>query len=412
MLTLLRGTHRDTPFSLIERLQAGIADQATALEALFQRLGPVVLIPTCNRFELYVSGDPALDCLFDAVSGVTGVPVVDIRANLQVAQGIDAAEHLYEVASGIDSLSLGEYEVLGQVRNAFSRAISAGTDDELLAHVFHGAVRIGRRLRAETSIARHSLSISSIAAIQATEVFPALEERSVLVIGAGEAGRLAARALHERGARDITILNRTVERARQVADAVGGQGAGLDCLPTELAGADIVVTATAATAHVIDEDTVAKAMLGRRERELLLIDIAMPRDVAPAAAAWSGVRYWGIEDLRSISQQNACQRAAALPEARAILTEALDKLESWMAARDVIPTIRALTAHAEAIRHAQVELAVRQMSLSPDDREQIELMTRSIVKRLLHVPIAVLREGTGEDDHTDAVRKLFGLSRA
>lgn len=408
MLTMLGGTHRDTPFSMLERLQAGIADQITTLEALGSRLGPVVLLQTCNRFELYASGDVATECLLDAVSDVTGVAAEDVRAELHLSRGLDAAEHLYEVASGIDSLSLGEYEVLGQVRGAFSKAISAGTDDELLAHLFHGAVRTGRRIRAETAISRNALSISSIAAIQATEELPDIANSVVLVIGAGEAGRLTARALHEHGARDITILNRTEERARQVAATVGGRGAGLDQLSVELAHADVVVSATSSTSHVIDADAVSRARVGCSDRQLLLIDIAMPRDVEPRAAELPGVRYWGIEDLRSTSVRNACRRAAALPEAREVLAEELEKLSRWMSVRDVVPTIRELTDQADAIREAQVERALRRMSLTDQDRAQVELMTRSIVKQLLHAPISILRDGS--DGGSDAVRKAFGLS--
>lgn len=407
MLTMLGGTHRDTAFSMLEKLQAGIADQITTLEALASRLGPVVLLQTCNRFELYASGDVATECLLDAVSDVTGVPADDVRAELHLSRGLDAAEHLYEVASGIDSLSLGEYEVLGQVRRAFSKAISAGTDDELLAHLFHGAVRTGRRIRAETAISRNALSISSIAAIQATEELPDIASSVVLVIGAGEAGRLTARALYEHGARDITILNRTEERACQVAATVNGRGAGLDRLPAELARADVVVSATASTNHIIDADAVLQANVDA-DRSLVLIDIAMPRDVDPTATELPGVRYWGIEDLRSTSTRNACRREAALPEARELLVEELQKLSRWMSARDVVPTIRELTDQADAIREAQVERAVRRMSLTTQDREQVELMTRSIVKQLLHAPISILRDGT--DGDSAAVRKAFGLT--
>ncbi|MBT5775723.1 MAG: glutamyl-tRNA reductase [Dehalococcoidia bacterium] len=412
MLTMLGGNHHNTSFSAIERLQSGIADPATTLEALGQRLGPVVLLQTCNRFELYVSGAAAADRLISAVSEVTGVAAEDVATDLWLSRGVEAAEHLYAVASGIDSLSLGEYEVLGQVRGAFSLAVSAGTDDELLARVFHGAVRTGRRIRAETAISRNALSISSIAATQAAQALPALEDSAVLVVGAGEAGRLTARALHEHGARDITILNRTVERAWQVASTVEGRGAALDNLPAELARVDLAVSATASTSHIIDAELLAETVGRRSGRQLLMIDIAMPRDVDPSVVDLPSVRYWGIEDLRNTSERNAGQRAAALPEARAIVSEELEKLERWWSARDVIPTIKALTDHADAIREAQVERATRKMSLSPDDREQIDLMTRSIVKQLLHEPIAALRDGRAADADSDAVRKLFRLSCA
>ncbi len=409
MLASLGTTYRDGGGDLIARLSAGGDDTEQIVARLRDRVGAVALLSTCNRYEVYTSADVDSVALLRALSTVTDVPAEALRQQLQFRAGPDASRHLYEVASGLDSMSLGEHEILGQIRTAWCTALDVRADDPVLAHLFHGAMRTGRRVRSETSIGRNAASIPALAAAEAAELVPDLDQATVLIVGAGEAGRSAALAMHARGVPRILVTNRSPERAQALAGCVAGEAIPFSDLASGLREANVAVSGTASPGYVLDRPVVQRALDGAEDTDLVLIDIAMPRDVDPAVKELPGVRYRSVEDLQSVAARDGSDRALEVPRARAIVAEEHAKLIEWWECRDSVPTIAALTAHAERIRRAQVAKTARRMELTEDDRTQLELMTRSIVKQLLHQPISAMRASPAHEDATASVRRLFEL---
>lgn len=307
-LTMVGLSHRRAPLEIRERFALGGEELSAAREEVGRRFQAGAIIATCNRLELYVPSDPGADALRDLLCEASGVDRELGARYLRPLADAEAVRHLYAVAAGIDSMILGESEILGQVRGAFSATVAAGADDALLSRLFHTAIGVGRRARTQTAIGRHALSISAIAARQARELADDVKQATVLVVGAGEAGRLAAAALVDFGVGQVVVCNRTEERAETLAAELGGRAAPLAALGAELAAADVVLAATGAPELQLSVECVAAAVARREGGRLIIIDISVPRAAEPAFAAIPGVSYRDLEDLQDLAAANAKAR--------------------------------------------------------------------------------------------------------
>ncbi len=409
MLTLLGLSHRHAPLDVRERLAVATDDLPALMQRLPAHLGAGAIVATCNRFELYVSGDRSRDEMIDFLVAEAGFDRALAAEHFEDLRDEDAVRHLYSVASGIDSMVLGEPEILGQVRGAFSMMVRAGAEDALLSRLFHTAVRAGRRARADTGVGRHALSLSSIAVQETTALHPDLERARVLVLGAGEAGRQAAESLVDRGVAGVTVVNRTFARAEALAADLGGFAVPFEQLAAAVAEADVVIAASGSPQHLIECEQVAEVMRGRPDRPLLIVDIALPRDIDPAVRELTGVVYRDLDDLQAISERNARARQAEVASVREIVHEEAARFMQWWRTLEVVPTIAALTERAERLREQQLAKTLRTLDASPEVRDQLESLTRAIVKQLLHDPISTLRQRGDRDEYVHAVRKLFRL---
>lgn len=402
-------SHQTAPLEVRERLAVGPEALPDVLAALRERFGAGAVLATCNRVEVYLPGEHDRSEVIAAIAAPAGFEAALATEHFEVARDIDAVRHLYSVASGIDSMVLGESEVLGQVRAAFSASVAAGCDDALLSRLFHTSIRLGRRARTETAIGRHALSVSSISVQQARLLCPDLPAATVLVIGAGEAGRLAAAALVEQGVRNVLVANRTRERAEDLATELGGSAFALDELEEVLPRADVVIAAADAPAPLVTRAMVEAAMAARPYRPLLVVDIGVPRDVDHTAGAIEGVTYYDLDGLQAIAAEHHAVRAGEVATVQAMVDDEADRFVRWWDELRVVPTIAALTDRAERLRAVELAKTLRRLDVSDEERAHLEALTKALVKQILHDPIATLRERGDREVYIDAVRKLFRL---
>lgn len=412
MLTMLGVSHHVAPLEVRERLAVASDDVPALLASLSAVVGPATVLSTCNRLELYLPGEHERSAILDCLAEAAGIDRALAADHFVAKRDEDAVRHLYSVAAGIDSMVLGESEVLGQVRAAFSATVAAGCDDALLSRLFHTAIRLGRRVRTETAIGRHALSVSSIAVQQARLLCPHLPSATVLVIGAGEAGRLAASALVEQGVGEVVVANRTLERAEDLASELGGRACALDALDDALAGADVVIAAADAPAPLVTSGAVEAAIAARPLRPLLLIDIGVPRDIDHTVATLAGVTYYDLDGLQAIAAEHYAVRTGEVARVQAMIDEEASRFVAWWEHLQVIPTITALTDHAERLRRVEVAKTLRRFNATDEERAHVEALTKAIVKQLLHAPISTLRERGDREVYLDTVRRLFRLDEA
>jgi glutamyl-tRNA reductase len=377
-----------------------------------------VSLQTCYRVELYArltSGlDDARDELIDALSAAHGVERDLLVDHLYVHSGEDVARHLGRVAAGLDSLVLGEAEILGQIREAFEAGEAAGTVGPGLALLFRTAITAGRRARAESAIGANPATASSMALALADGALGGLRGRRLLVVGAGRIGLQTLKATSGRGLGHVVVANRTEERAVEVADRFGGSGCGLDRLPDELARADVVVTATGSDEPVLAAAAVRNAMALRASRPLVVVDLAVPADVEREAGGIEGVRLFDVDDLRAGLDDAMSSRLREVPKVEAIVEAEVAEFGRRYRELEVEPLLAELRRQAESIRERELERALRDLGdLDPAVAERMDHLTRALVKKLLHDPTVRLREraGAGDaDEVADAVRELFGIT--
>jgi glutamyl-tRNA reductase len=375
------------------------------------------VLATCYRVELYaylVDGvAEGREVLIDQLAEAHGVDRSALTDHLYVHAGEDVARHLARVASGLDSLVLGEAEILGQVREAFEEARRNGTAGPVLELLFRSAVTSGRRTRSETAIGANPATASSMALSLADGVLGELRERRALVVGAGRIALQTLKALTGRGVREIAVANRTPERGHEVAATFAAATYPLGDIEDALAWADLVITATSSETPVVTSQTVAAASARRRERPLVLVDLAVPADVERATAEIDGVRLFDVDDLRAGLDDALASRLREVPKVEALVEEEVDEFARRYRELDVEPLLAALRRRAERIREAEVERTLRRLGdVDPETAEQIGRLSRSLVKKLLHEPTVRLRERAAEGDAGDAAaaaRDLFGI---
>lgn len=407
-------SHRTAPVAVREHFAFGAEEIPGALERLGERYAGAALLSTCNRTEVYVASprgvaDPRpVVALLSEAKGETPVEGAPFFA----LTGKDAARHLFRVAAGIDSMVVGESEIMGQVRAAFTAATAAGTHTPALSRLFHMAIRAGRKVRTQTAIGRLTVSVSSTAVALARSTLGDLSQMTVLVVGAGEAGKITAGNLASGGVRRVLVTSRSPERTADLAAYLGGEPVRFGERERAIAEADIVITSTSAPETIISREMVAHAMAARPSRPLLLVDIAVPRDIDPLAATVPGVHLYDIDEVQAVAESNMHLRRKEIAAAEAIVEEHVEKYAQWLRSLEVVPTVAALRAQAEQTRLAELERTLAKMDLSAADRKRIESMSAALVKKLLHAPITRLKQSGEGERYVEAARALFGLDDA
>lgn len=407
-----------SPIELLERLAFGGDDLVKAYRhALDQHaIGEAVILSTCNRVEVY-GAVPSYHAGFLALKRVVtetrDVDDDELAVPLYAHWERDAADHLFAVAAGLDSMVLGETQIQGQVREALRRAEAEEAAGPILRGLFHAAGRAGRRVRSETSLGAARDAFVELGADLAAETLGTLDGRSVVLVGAGQMAGLAAKHLRHRGSRVSTVLNRSRDHARALAERVGGASGGLDDLGAALLEADLVVSATGAAGSVIPADTVATALRARRERPLVLLDLAVPRDVDPAVRDLQGARVVDVETLRERLLLQDGVTVGELERARAIVGGEVRRFVVRRRSEALAPLIRAIRRKGEdAVRTELARYASRLGDLTPDEREAVEALAHGVAAKLLHDPIVALKErsepGTA-GTHAAALGELLGV---
>jgi glutamyl-tRNA reductase len=409
-------SHRTAPISLRERFALPEEALPAALRALAERWGgAAAVLTTCNRTEVYLAAPEAAPRAAEplqVIAALRGFPLPEGEGYYYTHSGREAAAHLFRVAAGIESLVIGESEILGQVRAAFSVATGAGTSNHVLARLFHMAIRVGRRARSETAIGRHGVSVSSAAVSLSRRALGDLRGRTVLVLGAGEAGRLVALSLLQQGAGRILVSTRTHARAQEIAGELRALDVPFEDRYAALREADIVIACTSAPEHVITAGELRSALPSRPGRPLVFVDIAVPRDIDPAVRDVTGVSLFDIDDLQSTAEANLELRRAEVGAVERIVQQESRRFSTWLAGLTAVPTVAAIRGAAEAARRAELERTLDRLGpLSDADRRRIEAMSKSIVKRVLHGPLTRLRRDDVTQRHIEAARDLFGLDR-
>ena len=415
-------SHRTAPIELRERFAFGRAEHAPALVRVASEPGAeAVLLSTCNRTEVYVAapeGDDAVERAKAVLAEKVEQDVASAARWMYVHRDRKAVEHLFRVSSGLDSMIVGEPQIQGQVKEAYAAARgTAGAAGPVvgpaLNRLFQSAANVGGRVRSETGLGIGAASVSSAAVELAKKIFGSLRGRRALVLGAGEMSEVTLECLRGEGVDTAIVANRTWERARELAEKWGGAAVRWESFWQSLSQVDIVICSTAAPHPVLTVKRFREALPKGAPRPLCIIDIAIPRDVEPGVGDEENVFLYNIDDLQQIVDDNLGRRRAELPAAEAIVAEGVEEYWAWYAALAVVPTIRALRDRGEALRQAEVERALRQLShLPPEDQLAIDALTRSLLNKLLHAPTARLREATGNGRGTgviDTARYLFEL---
>lgn len=375
------------------------------------------ILSTCNRTEIYVVAstfDAARSASFSFFERLAPLSLRSAVAHsLYSFEGEAAARHLFTVAGGLDSLVIGEAQVLGQVRDALKRAARAGAAGAFITNLFNQAIRAGKRVRTETPIGHGAASVSHAAVQLAREHFADLSQTAVLLVGAGEMAELAARNLMTHGVGRLLVANRTQARSELLARSIGGEAVPLDEVDALLAEVDVVIASTGSKHPVITEAAVERAMRQRGKRPLFLIDIAVPRDVEPGVQSIDGVALYNVDDLHSVVEGNLAERREHLPKARAIVEEEVARFEGWMKERKAAPVIAALHSSVRQTVDRELERTLRRLAhLSEREKELIRSLAHGIAGKLLHAPTLKLKAAV--DEGTDAelftlVSELFGF---
>jgi glutamyl-tRNA reductase len=419
-------SHKTAPVALRERLAftereaSEFALQATASAEVRE----AVVISTCNRTEVYLVVGGAGGALVKAEGDVlgllarrAGIRPTELAQEIYSPRNCDAARQLYRVTAGLESMIVGEAEIQGQVRRAHEAAMRAGSTGGLSNRLFAAALTTGKRVRTETAIGagRSSIgrvSVPSVAVDLALSLLGGLEERHVVILGAGETSELTARALAEQGAGTIFVANRHADRALSLAQRFGGSVVGLDGLPEQLLHADIVLSSTSSPHPIVGREELELVMAEREGRSLLLIDIAVPRDIDAGCGELDGVTLYDIDDLQAVVARNLDTRASEIPRAEEIVEEEIQRFARWLGQLEVLPTVSALREHGNAlVERVLAENAGRWEAASARDLARIEAVARAVMSRLLHEPTIRLRSLSEERGHAslELVRELFGL---
>jgi glutamyl-tRNA reductase len=419
-LMLLGTSHKTAPLALRERVALTDGGAETFLRRLADHpeIREAVVLSTCNRTELYVVvSDPveAETTVLGMLARQAGMRPTELLDGIYSLRNCDAARHLYRVTSGLESMIVGEAEVQGQVKRAYEAALAARTTGPLTNKLFRAALETGKRVRTETSIGAGGASVASVAVEAARSAIGELESRHVLILGAGETAELTARALSEQGVTTIFVANRRRERAIALAQRFGGSTIAFDALPGELERADIVVASTSSPHAIVGAEELAVVSAARGGRPLLLLDLAVPRDIDPECAALPGVTLVDIDGLQAQVARTHSARRLEARRAEGIVEEEIHAFAGWLGSLEVLPTIAALREQADRlVGELLAENEPRWESLTARDRERVEAMLRAAVKRLLHEPTKRVRALDSDRRHArlSLLRELFGLDEA
>ncbi len=421
-IVLIGLSYRTAPIVVREQLSCSVAVlPASFLERNDQYAGvrELVILSTCNRVELYAAVEPhvasAQELLTALLSETSGVDTAVFAEQLYFHSGREAADHLLRVATGLDSSVLGEPQILGQVTQAYMAAVESKRIGPVLTELFRAAIRSGKRARTETGISHNPMSTSSMAIAQAQKQVDDLKKQHCLIIGLGEMGRLAYKRLQARGVQRISLVNRTYQRAADLALQHGHTAYRWEELPEALAMADIVISATGATQPVISGGDIRDVMASRPQRPLILLDIAMPRDIAPEAAQIAGVHLWDADKLKGNLDESLAARQQEVPKVEQIIAEEQEALLVQLRILAVKPVIVTLREKAENIRQREMERMLHNLG-EVDDKtlQQLQIFSRSLINKLLHEPTIRLKTKASHDEvnpYITALRDLFDLEQ-
>jgi glutamyl-tRNA reductase len=411
--------HKTAPVELRERLAFGTDELRAALQGLqvTAELGEVMIVSTCNRVEVYAAAPSWARCgerVLQSLANLRGVPLADLQQHTFVRGEQAAASHIFRVAASLESMVVGEPQILGQVKDAFELAQREGTVGSVLDRCLSSAFRAAKRVRTETEIARGAASVPSVAVELARSIFGELTGCGALLVGAGEMAQQAGLHLKAGGVAELTVVNRSAARGEALAAEIGGRYTPWDQLELELRRADIVVTSTGSQLPVINRDLLKRVMKARRGAPIFLVDIAVPRDVDPEVTRLEQVFLYNIDDLQGIVHDNLRGRSAEAERANAMVEQEVAQFVQWQRSRGVGPLIKALQAQGRSVVEAELSrLRGRLQGLTPEQVRSIETLANGIAQKLLHRPMTALRQaasGAAEGpDLAGAVQQLFGL---
>jgi glutamyl-tRNA reductase len=415
--------HRTAPVDIREKVVFAGEELPEALRELVRVPGvqESIIVSTCNRTELYCS--TSINPPETAAQQLTrwleqwhdlAAHNLDLQQSLYRLQGSEAIEHLFAVACGLDSLVLGEPQILGQLKDAYRAAHDQGTTGPYLNRLLQTAFSVAKRVRTNTRIGANAVSVASAAVAMARTVFERFEEHTALLVGAGETIALAARHLHANGIQRMIIANRSLDRAQALASEFNGFAITLDALPTHLAEADIVISSTASPTAVITRDHVRAALRTRRRKPMFMVDIAVPRDIEPEVADLEDIYLFTIDDLQNVVNENLESRRQAARDAGQMLAREIERFERELKMLDAVPTIRQLREDAEITRVQTLDQARRMLAAGRDTKEVLEFLATTLTNRLMHAPSQRLREAAerGDVDVIKAAQALFGKPQA
>lgn len=413
-------SHRTAPIAVREQLAV---EEDKLREMLLDihgagLLSEIVILSTCNRVEVYgVAEAPgeARAGAFRRLGQHRGVELASLEPLLYTRAGKEAIHHCFRVAASLDSMVLGESQILGQVKEAFALAQRCGTVGPYLSGLFRQAFAVAKKVRTETGLGRHAVSVSYAAVELAKKIFGGLEGKAILLIGAGKMGHLAAKHVVDQGAFPVFVTNRTWARAQEMAQALAGTAVPFEEWPATLAAVDIVITSAGAPEPIVRVADVQRSLAARRSRPLFFIDIGVPRDVEPGVNGLDPVFCYDIDDLKQVVEANRRERLREAQTAEAMVEREAARFLARVQDQEVVPTIVSLRERLEAIRRGEVEKACQALpNANPETRRTIEAMSHSIVNKILHTPTVKLRElsrGGGGRGWTEMVHELFGLGR-
>ena len=409
--------HKTAPVELRERLAIGDDQLPAALEKLreAEAVDEIVIFSTCNRTEVVFTTEDnsSIEAVQSGLADFKDIRLSEFESALYTHTDDDAVAHLFKVASSLDSMIVGEPQILGQVKKAYRSAVAANNSGVILNRLLHKTFSVAKRVRKETGIGDNAVSISYAATELAGKIFSDLSKKRVMLIGAGEMAELAVEHLISHHVRKITVVNRTFTNAVDLADKFKGEAVKYEEIESALCEADIIISSTGAQGYVLEADPVKKVMKKRKHKPLFFIDIALPRDLDPAINRINNVYLYDIDDLKSIVNKNMEKRHQETVKAERIVEEAVVKFRKWMADLEVVPTIVAIKEKIEKITEIETSKTIASMdNLSEEDKQAIRRMARAIASRIMHDPIRFLKNtGDHRKDsfYLNAARQLFNL---
>jgi len=412
--------HKTAPVELRERLAYESDNMDKMLNFLMnlEFIKEALCLSTCNRVEAIVVTDDenaARRAIISHVCNIGNIPQDNIFNFIYMLKDLDAVRHIFKVASSLDSMVVGEPQILGQIKEAYAKAVRCKTTGVILNGLMHRAFHVAKKVRTETGICESAVSVSYAAVELARKIFDTLFEKKVLLIGAGEMSELTARHLIGQGVKEVVVANRTFERAVELASKFNSHPISFNDTDSYLIEADIVITSTASTEYIVTKDKVKGIIRKRRNRPLFFIDIAVPRNVEPEVNNLSNIYLYDIDDLKNVVQMNMEQRRQEAIKAERIIEEEVIKFERWFKTLDIVPTIISLKKKAESILQKELKRSESKLKgLSPEQKESVLILCRSITDKLINDPILFLKSKVGRatlNTYLDFTRKLFKLDQ-
>lgn len=406
--------HNTAPIALRERVTIGLDAVPAALAGLRAASGveEAAILSTCNRTEVYCSlGDSETASVIDWFQEYHNLSDDQLRPFLYTYPNANAVKHVMRVASGLDSMVIGEPQVLGQLKSAYDTALRAGSIGNLLNRLFQRSFSVAKEVRSRTAIGNHPVSVAFAAVRLAQHIFGDLRDNTALLLGAGETIALTARHLHQNGLGRLIIANRTLPRAQELASTYSGYAITLTDLPQHLAEADIIISSTSSPVPLIDRAQMQAAIQFRKHRPVFIVDMAVPRDIDPAVGALPDVYLYSVDDLHEVIEENLHNRQEAALQAEEIINAQVTSFMDWMLSRDAVSTIRALRSQAQDMQRVVVEAAWRRLQQGADPEQVLHEVTRSLTNKLIHLPTTQLRDASarGREDLLKAVQELYDL---